>query len=145
MMRGVIAFHRVSMSSQQAGWRGPGTVDLNNCPEACAPLHLCSVITRKGTLLRSATQNARHTHLPMTLLDMLVFAMLTRLSFARASTFTLSWASMKRTASLHASRYPLMTVVGWILFFTKSLARRRSSDATMTTEVVPSPTSLSCC
>ncbi len=38
-----------------------------------------------------------------------------------------------------------MTVVGWILLRTRSLARRRSSLAISTTEVVPSPTSLSCC
>lgn len=37
-----------------------------------------------------------------------------------------------------------MMVVGWILALTSSFARRRSSAAIMTTEVVPSPTSLSC-
>ena len=38
-----------------------------------------------------------------------------------------------------------MTVVGWILFLIRSLARLSSSAATRTTDVVPSPTSLSCC
>lgn len=38
-----------------------------------------------------------------------------------------------------------MTVVGWILFLTSSLALLSSSEANSTTEVVPSPTSLSCC
>lgn len=36
-----------------------------------------------------------------------------------------------------------MIEVGWILFFTSSLALLRSSAAKITTEVVPSPTSLS--
>ncbi|KAH3681957.1 hypothetical protein WICPIJ_007076 [Wickerhamomyces pijperi] len=36
-------------------------------------------------------------------------------------------------------------VVGWILFFTNSLALFKSSEAMITTDVVPSPTSLSCC
>lgn len=40
--------------------------------------------------------------------------------------------------------YPVITVVGWILFRTRSLALLSSSDARRTTEVVPSPTSLSC-
>jgi hypothetical protein len=38
-----------------------------------------------------------------------------------------------------------MTVVGWILFRTSSLALLSNSEASNTTEVVPSPTSLSCC
>jgi len=43
-----------------------------------------------------------------------------------------------------ASLKPLMMDVGWILFLTRSLARFKISAATMTTEVVPSPTSWSC-
>jgi hypothetical protein len=41
--------------------------------------------------------------------------------------------------------YPVITVVGWILFRTSSFALLSSSEASRTTEVVPSPTSLSCC
>ena len=37
-----------------------------------------------------------------------------------------------------------MIDVGWMAFFTSSLARLSISDARITTEVVPSPTSLSC-
>lgn len=39
----------------------------------------------------------------------------------------------------------MMMVVGCIRFFISSLPRRRSSAAIRTTDVVPSPTSLSCC
>ena len=42
-------------------------------------------------------------------------------------------------------RYPEITVVGCILLRTSSFARLRSSEASSTTDVVPSPTSLSCC
>lgn len=47
---------------------------------------------------------------------------------------------MYLTASLQASLYPLMTVVGCSLFLTSSSAAFRSSAATITTDVVPSPT-----
>ena len=43
-----------------------------------------------------------------------------------------------------ASLKPLMMDVGCILFLTRSLALFKISAATMTTEVVPSPTSWSC-
>lgn len=45
--------------------------------------------------------------------------------------------------SLMARRKPLMIEVGWIFCLTRSFALRSSSDAMITTEVVPSPTSLS--
>ena len=51
---------------------------------------------------------------------------------------------MNFTASLHARRYPVMIVVGWTLALTSSFALRKSSAAMITTDVVPSPTSLSC-
>ena len=53
-----------------------------------------------------------------------------------------SWTNLQ--ASLQAKRYPLMTVVGWMRFLISSLARRSNSEAIITTEVVPSPTSASC-
>ena len=73
-----------------------------------------------------------------------VFATLTKHSRPSLSTFVDSCSAMNRQASLQASLYPVMTVVGWILFLTSSFARRKSSEARRTTEVVPSPTSLSC-
>ena len=81
---------------------------------------------------------------PMTLLDMDVLAMFINDSRPRVSTFVLMFSFIYLTASRRANRYPVMIVVGWILFFTSSLARRNSSAAMRTTEVVPSPTSLSC-
>ena len=48
------------------------------------------------------------------------------------------------TASLQANRYPAMMEVGWIFCLTNSSAFFRSSAATITTDVVPSPTSSSC-
>ena len=44
------------------------------------------------------------THLPMILLDMLVFAALISASFPSASTLMLSWSCMYLTASRHARR-----------------------------------------
>ena len=47
--------------------------------------------------------------------------------------------------SRHLSEtYPVMMVVGCILFFMSSFPLRSSSAAMRTTDVVPSPTSLSC-
>ena len=46
-------------------------------------------------------------------------------------------------ASLSAILYPDMTVVGWTLFFINCVALLNNSAAKITTEVVPSPTSLS--
>jgi len=74
-----------------------------------------------------------------------VLATLTRQSRPSLSTLVESCSAMNRHASLQANRYPVITVVGWILFRTSSFARRKSSEASKTTEVVPSPTSLSCC
>lgn len=48
----------------------------------------------------------------MILLDMLVLATLTKQSLPNASTFMLNCSVKYLTASLHASRYPVMTVVG---------------------------------
>lgn len=100
------------------------------------------------------------THAEMILDDMEVLATLTRASRPSLSTLVESCSAMNLHASLHASLmmsviasykegkvtdlYPVMTVVGWILFRTSSFARRSSSEARRTTEVVPSPTSLSC-
>jgi len=98
---------------------------------------------------RPAKEDARRretqTHAPMILLLILVLATLIKQSLPNVSTLTANCSVKYLTASLQASLYPVMTVVGWILFLTKSLARFNSSAATMTTEVVPSPTSLSCC
>jgi hypothetical protein len=77
---------------------------------------------------------------PMTLLDMEVFAMLIRDSLPSCSTLTLMLSFKYLTASRRASLYPVMMVVGCILFFISSFAFRRSSAAIKTTEVVPSPT-----
>ena len=46
-------------------------------------------------------------------------------------------------ASLSANLYPEITVVGWTLFFINWVALLSNSAANITTEVVPSPTSLS--
>jgi hypothetical protein len=76
---------------------------------------------------------------------MLVFATFFKASFPRFSTLVDNDSGRYFVASRNASLYPLIIVVGWIRFFTNSFARRRSSAAIMTTLVVPSPTSLSCC
>src|SRR3989338_11112522 len=60
-----------------------------------------------------------------------------------ASTGWESERRMYRVASRQAVRYPAMTQVGWTLFLISSLARFNNSPATMTTDVVPSPTSSS--
>jgi hypothetical protein len=84
------------------------------------------------------------THFPIILLDIAVFATLIKASLPRESTFILDWSCINFTASLHARRYPVMIVVGCTLALTSSLALRNSSAAMITTDVVPSPTSLSC-
>ena len=73
-----------------------------------------------------------------------VFAALMSISLPSSVTDVIMLLFTYFTASRIASRKPDMTVVGWILLFTSSLARFRSSEAMMTTEVVPSPTSWSC-
>lgn len=80
----------------------------------------------------------------MILLAIDVTATLINASLPNESTRTLNCSCINRTASRHASLYPLMIVVGCSLAFTSSFARRRSSAAIITTDVVPSPTSLSC-
>lgn len=50
---------------------------------------------------------------------------------------------MNFTDSFKASLYPYITVVAWILFLINSFPLFKSSAAKITTEVVPSPTSLS--
>ena len=80
----------------------------------------------------------------MILLDIEVFATLISASRPSESTFTLSCSTMNLHASRHASLYPVIIVVGCIFALTSSFARRKSSAAMITTEVVPSPTSLSC-
>mmetsp|Transcript_25921 Transcript_25921/g.62646 ORF Transcript_25921/g.62646 Transcript_25921/m.62646 type:complete len:205 (-) Transcript_25921:47-661(-) len=81
---------------------------------------------------------------PNILEERVVLAMLNAISRPRSFVFTASWSLMNLIDSFIARRYPVMIVVGWIEFFTSSLARLSSSAATITTEVVPSPTSLSC-
>lgn len=77
---------------------------------------------------------------PIILLDIEVLAILMRDSRPRFSTFVLIFSFMYLTASRNARRYPVIMVVGWMRFFISSFARRRSSAAMITTEVVPSPT-----
>lgn len=75
--------------------------------------------------------------------DIEVLAALIRASLPSSSTLIDKFDWMNLTDSLNAILYPLIIAVGWILFLTSSLAPLRSSAARMTTEVVPSPTSLS--
>eukprot|EP00732_Lithocolla_globosa_P003290 Lithocolla_globosa_v1_NODE_2567_length_1950_cov_17.572559.p3 type:complete len:157 gc:universal NODE_2567_length_1950_cov_17.572559:1359-1829(+) len=81
---------------------------------------------------------------PNSLDDMAVRATFTRHSCPSSSTRVVRLSAMYLHASLLASRKPEIMVVGCNLFLTRSFARLRSSAAMMTTEVVPSPTSLSC-
>mmetsp|Transcript_36845 Transcript_36845/g.86038 ORF Transcript_36845/g.86038 Transcript_36845/m.86038 type:complete len:265 (-) Transcript_36845:61-855(-) len=80
---------------------------------------------------------------PRILEDIDVFAELRRFSSPNLSTFTTSSFLMWATAAFSARRYPVMMLVGWIPFPISSLPRRNSSAATITTLVVPSPTSWS--
>jgi len=80
---------------------------------------------------------------PSSLELMLVFAALRRASLPSSSTFTVRLVDKNLTHSLRANLYPLIIDVGWILFFTNSFALLSSSAATITTDVVPSPTSRS--
>ena len=96
--------------------------------------------------IASTTMSAKKSEsAPMILLDMDVLAMLMRDSRPRSSTLMLTFSFKYLIASRRASLYPVMIVVGCIRFFISSFPRRRSSAAIRTTEVVPSPTSLSCC
>mmetsp|Transcript_46536 Transcript_46536/g.149379 ORF Transcript_46536/g.149379 Transcript_46536/m.149379 type:complete len:200 (-) Transcript_46536:305-904(-) len=81
---------------------------------------------------------------PTILEDMDVRAQFMRVSEGRFSTGMPRCSSTYLHASRIASRMPLMMDVGWILLRTRSLERFRSSEAVMTTDVVPSPTSWSC-
>jgi len=76
--------------------------------------------------------------------ESVVLAMLNATSRPRAEVLTAIWSLMNLIDSFIAKRYPAMIDVGWMEFLTSSLARLSSSEARMTTEVVPSPTSLSC-
>mmetsp|Transcript_11266 Transcript_11266/g.39151 ORF Transcript_11266/g.39151 Transcript_11266/m.39151 type:complete len:400 (+) Transcript_11266:554-1753(+) len=80
---------------------------------------------------------------PMILLLMDVRAAFISVSAPRESVDSASLSSMYLHDSFMARRRPAMIDVGWILLRTRLLARLRISDATMTTEVVPSPTSWS--
>jgi len=80
---------------------------------------------------------------PIILLLMLVLAQLIRASLPKSLTLALRLFSIYLHASLHAILYPLMILVGWSLFLIKSLAFFNNSEARITTDVVPSPTSLS--
>ena len=80
---------------------------------------------------------------PIILLLMLVLAQLIRASLPKSLTLELRLFSIYLHASLHAILYPLMILVGWSLFLIKSLAFFNNSEARITTDVVPSPTSLS--
>ena len=75
--------------------------------------------------------------------DIDVLAALIKASLPRVSTLTLRWFYINLTDSLSASLYPDITEVAWILFFINSFPLFKSSAANITTEVVPSPTSLS--
>mmetsp|Transcript_15421 Transcript_15421/g.30715 ORF Transcript_15421/g.30715 Transcript_15421/m.30715 type:complete len:257 (+) Transcript_15421:343-1113(+) len=81
---------------------------------------------------------------PIILLDIDVLAEFIRFSSPNRSTFTSRSFLMCATAAFSARRYPVMILVGWIPRFMSSLPRFSSSDATITTLVVPSPTSWSC-
>lgn len=87
------------------------------------------------TILEKNSESA-----PIILLDIEVFAILMRDSLPRFSTLVLIFSFIYLTASRRANRYPVIIVVGCIRFLTSSLARRSSSAAIITTEVVPSPT-----
>ena len=58
----------------------------------------------------------------------------------RGGSMDIFWNAHCKTY-LHANLYPLIIDVGWIFCLTSSLAPLRNSAASMTTEVVPSPTS----
>ncbi len=81
---------------------------------------------------------------PIILLDMDVLAAAWTISSLIWSLETRRRFLMCFTASLMADLYPPITVVGWIFCLMSSLALFNNSAATITTEVVPSPTSLSC-
>mmetsp|Transcript_61312 Transcript_61312/g.161125 ORF Transcript_61312/g.161125 Transcript_61312/m.161125 type:complete len:217 (-) Transcript_61312:17-667(-) len=81
---------------------------------------------------------------PTNLEEREVFAICVSTSWSSSFTLTLRLLWMYFRDSFIAMRYPEMTVVGWMLFLTSSFARFSSSAAMITTEVVPSPTSVSC-
>merc|ERR1712167_314128 len=72
-----------------------------------------------------------------------VFAAETTASSPSWQTGTMRLDLTNLTASLRARRNPVIIVVGCIPLLTSSVPRFSSSAATMTTDVVPSPTSLS--
>ena len=80
---------------------------------------------------------------PMSFDDIDVLATLMRASLPRSATESARVFWIYAQASLAAILYPAMIFVGWTLFLMSSFARLRSSEAKITTEVVPSPTSLS--
>mmetsp|Transcript_12966 Transcript_12966/g.15736 ORF Transcript_12966/g.15736 Transcript_12966/m.15736 type:complete len:240 (+) Transcript_12966:1749-2468(+) len=81
---------------------------------------------------------------PMIFEDIEVFAALIKSSLVIEVVGIVSSFLMYLTLSLKASLYPRMIFVGCNPWLTSSFARFKSSDAMITTEVVPSPTSLSC-
>lgn len=75
--------------------------------------------------------------------DIEVFAQLRSASSPRLSTVTESLSSIYLHAYLAAILYPAMMLVGCTFILINSLALLSNSAARITTEVVPSPTSLS--
>ena len=80
---------------------------------------------------------------PITLLFIDVLAALINISVSSSVILCTKCDWMYFTAYLAAYLYPDIIVVGWTLILINSLARRSNSAAKTTTDVVPSPTSLS--
>ena len=81
--------------------------------------------------------------LPIILDDIAVLALLIKASFPKSDTDMHKFSSIYLQASLAASLNPEIMLVGWTLFLINSLALFKNSEAKITTDVVPSPTSLS--
>mmetsp|Transcript_7403 Transcript_7403/g.6635 ORF Transcript_7403/g.6635 Transcript_7403/m.6635 type:complete len:393 (-) Transcript_7403:30-1208(-) len=81
---------------------------------------------------------------PIILLLIDVFAALINASLPNFDVLIVIFSAMNLIASFLALRNPEMIEVGCICCSTNSLARFNNSEAIITTEVVPSPTSLSC-
>ena len=73
-----------------------------------------------------------------------VLAQFMRHSFPRSLTLRQRFSQMYLQASRQAILYPLIMLVGCNFQLISSFAFLSNSDAIITTEVVPSPTSLSC-
>lgn len=75
--------------------------------------------------------------------DIEVLAQFNSASSPKLYTVTASLSSIYLQAYLAANLYPAMIFVGWTFILISSLARFSNSAAKITTDVVPSPTSLS--